>query len=132
MKNNNFAFIILRKNSEGFKGIDTTLQIKNWSEESEFFGFQGDRNQTSTSLSYLDFYSRNHLTGSETQKSSFDKTTSLKCEKIVTAESSSLKVLCSGNISKGVRLNKEVCRLYCAKESKLHNMVSLVAKVCTL
>ena len=43
MKNNNFAFIILRKNSERFEGIDTMLQVKNWSEESEFFGFQGDR-----------------------------------------------------------------------------------------
>lgn len=76
--------------------------------------------------------SRNHFTGLESLKSSFDKTNALKREKIVIAESSSLKVLCSGNISKGVRLNKEVYRLSDAKESKLHNTVSLVAKVCTL
>lgn len=47
-------------------------------------------------------------------------------------ESSSLKVIHSGNISKGVRLNKEVYGLYDAKESKFHNTVSLVAKVCIL
>lgn len=88
--------------------------------------------ETFTCYSYTATYSINQFADLESLKSSFDKTNSLKCEKIVIAESSSLKVICSGNISKGVRLNKEVYRLYDANESKLHNMISSVAKVCTL
>lgn len=47
-------------------------------------------------------------------------------------EFSSLKVLCSGNILKGVRLNKEVYRFYDVKEFKFYNIVFLVVKVCIL